>query len=130
MSEQLSNVSVIVNNDLVAIIPNSFTFTEGLGEQTVRAASAGGAQVEQVYSDNVEMRYSTIKFDLPATIANIAKAREWKQNKNRNLLQMAGKTVDGNITRTFSQASLLSNYEIGVSSDGKLSLEWRSSPAV
>lgn len=130
MSEQLSNVSVLVNNDLVAIIPNSFSFTEGLGEQAVRAASAGGAQVEQIYSDNVEMRYSTIKFDIPGTVGNIAKAREWKQNKNQNLLQMAGKTVDGNITRTFSQASLLSNYDIPVSSDGKISLEWRSSPAV
>lgn|SRR5512139_497441 len=130
MSEQLSNASVIINNEPIAIMPNSLAFTEGLGEQNMRAASIGGSQTEQVFSDNIEMRYGTIKFDIPATIANIAKARQWKQNKNQNLVQIAGKTVDGNLTRTFSQAALLSNYEVPLSSDGKITLEWRSNPAV
>jgi hypothetical protein len=130
MSEQLSSPQVLVNNDVVAIIPNTLTFTEGLGEQAIRAASSGGSQTEQVYSDNVEMRYSTIKFELPPTIENIGKAREWKANKNQNLLQIAGRTADGTLTRTFSQAALLTDYEIPLTNDGNITMEWRANPAV
>jgi hypothetical protein len=130
MSEQLSNPQVLVNNDVVAVIPNTVTFTEGLGEQTIRAASAGGAQTEQVYSDNIEMRYSTVKFELPPTVENIAKAREWKVNKNQNLIQISGRTAEGRVTRTFSQAALLSDYEVPLTNDGNITLEWRANPAV
>lgn len=130
MSEQLSNAQVLVNNDVVAIIPNTLTFTEGLGEQSIRAASAGGAQTEQVFSDDIEKRYSTVKFEIPPTVENIAKARAWKINKNQNLVQIAGRTIDGKLTRTFSQAALLSDYEVPLTSDGNISLEWRANPAV
>ena len=130
MSEQLSNAQVLVNNDVVAIIPNTLSFTEGLGEQSIRAASSGGALTEQVFSDNVEMRYSTVKFEIPPTVENIGKARDWKVNKNQNLIQIAGRTADGLITRTFSQAALLSDYEVPLTSDGNITLEWRSNPAI
>jgi hypothetical protein len=130
MSEQLSNASVVVNNAPVAIIPNTLTFTEGLGEQSIRAASSGGAQTEQVFSDNIEMRYSTVKFELPPTIENIAFAREWKINKNQNLIQVSGRTADGTLTRTFSQAAMLTDYEVPLSADGNITLEFRANPAV
>jgi hypothetical protein len=130
MSEQLSNGSVLVNNDVIPIIPNTLTYTEGLGEQSIRAASAGGNQTEQVFSDNVEMRYSTIKFELPSTIANIEKLRQWKQNKNQNLVQIQGRTTDGTLSRTFAQAALLTDYEVPLTNDGNITVEWRSNPAV
>lgn len=130
MSEQLSNGTLLVNNDVVAYIPNSLVYTEGLGEQSIRTAAAGGNQTEQVFSDNVEMRYSTVKFDLPSTIDNINKLRQWKKNRNQNLVQIAGRTVDGTLSRTFSQAALLSDYEVPLSNDGNISVEWRANPAV
>ena len=130
MSEQLSNAQVLVNNDGVAFIPNTLTFTEGLGEQNIRAASAGGSQTEQVFSDNIEMRYSTVKFEIPSTVENIEKAKDWKVNKNQNLVQISGRTTDRKITRTFSQAALLTDYEVPLTSDGNITLEWRANPAV
>jgi hypothetical protein len=130
MSEQLSNAQVLVNNDVVAIIPNTLTFTEGLGEQNIRAASSGGSQTEQVFSDNIEMRYSTVKFEIPSTVENIEKAKDWKVNKNQNLIQVSGRTTDGKLTRTFSQAALLTDYEVPLTSDGNITLEWRANPAV
>ena len=96
----------------------------------IRAASAGGTRTEQVYSDNVEMRYSTIKFELPSTIENIGKLRQWKQNKNQNLVQVQGRTVDGTLSRTFAQAALLTDYEVPLTNDGNITVEWRSNPAV
>lgn len=130
MAEQLSNATILVNNVVVAIVPNSLTFTEGLGEQNLRAASAGGGETEQVYADNVEMKYSTVKFDIMPTIENISSARSWKKNKNANLIQVAGQTTDGRLSRTFANAMLMTDYEVPLSSDGNISLEWRAKPAV
>lgn len=129
MAEQVSNAAVLVNNDVVAIAPNTLSYTEGLGEQSIRAASAGGNQTEQIFSDNIEMRYSTVKFEIPSTLANIAKVRTWKQNKNANLIQISAKTADGNLTRSFSQAALLTDVEVPLTNDGNMTLEWRANPA-
>lgn len=132
MGIQLANPTVTVSNVVVAVIPNSVTFTEGLGEQNIRAASGGGSNVEQIFSNNIETNFSTVKFDIPATPDNIALAREWKVKQNANLVQISGRTVgDGKImTRTFSQAALLSDYEVALGSDTNISLEFKANPAV
>ena len=130
MPVQLSDAAVEVNNDVVAVVPNSVVFDEGFGEQTVRAASVGGGAVQQVFSNNVETSFSTVKFDIFATVENIALARGWKAGTNTNLVQIAGRTVDGTMTRTFTQASLMNNYEVPVSSDGVISLEFKANKAI
>lgn len=130
MSVQLANALVTVNNDPVAIIPNSLMYTEGLGEQTIRAASTGGGQTEQIYADDIESNFSTINFDIPATVENIARAREWKTNKNQNVVQIMGSTPEGNVTRTFTQAAFLNNYEVALGSDTNISIEFKSNPAI
>lgn len=130
MAVQLANALVTVNNDPVAIIPNSLMFTEGLGEQSIRAASVGGDQTEQIYSDDIESNFSTISFEIPATIENIAKAREWKTNKNQNVVQVLGSTPEGSMTRTFTQAAFLNNYEVALGSDTNIPIEFKANPAV
>lgn len=130
MAVQLANALVTVNNDPVAIIPNSLVFTEGLGEQSIRAASAGGGQVEQIYSDNIESNFSMVNFDIPATVENIARARAWKTNRNQNVVQIMGSTPEGNVTRTFTQAALLNDYEVALGTDTNVSIEFKSNPAI
>ena len=130
MGVQVSDAAVVVNNNTVAITPNSLMFTEGFGEQTVRAASAGGGQVEQIFANNIESNFSTVRFDMPATVGNIALAREWKTASNQNLVQIAGRTPEGNVTRTFTQASLLTDYEVALGSDTNISIEFKANPAI
>lgn len=130
MSVQLSNAAVTINNNVIAIIPNSLAFTEGLGEQVIRTASAGGGAVDQVFSENIETNLSMIKFDIPATIENIELAREWKVNKNQNLVQIAGRTPEGTLTRSFSQAALINDYEVALGSDTNIPIEFRANQAV
>ena len=130
MGVQVADAAVQVNNNTVAIIPNTLAYTEGKGEQTIRAASAGGGQVEQIYANNVESNFSMVKFELPATVENIELAREWKSNANANLVQLAGSTPEGRVTRTFSQAALLSDYEVPLGSDTNISIEFKSNPAI
>lgn len=130
MGVQVSDAAVQVNNNTVAIIPNTLEYDEGLGEQEVRAASAGGGQIEQIYSNNIETNFSMVKFSIPSTVENIALAREWKTNRNQNLVQLSGRTPEGNVTRTFSQASLPNNYTVPLTSDGNIELEFKSNPAI
>jgi len=130
MGVQVADAAVQVNNNTVAIIPNTLAYTEGKGEQTIRAASAGGGQVEQIYANNVESNFSMVKFELPATVENIELAREWKSNANANLVQIAGSTPEGRVTRTFSQAALLGDYEVPLGSDTNIAIEFKSNPAI
>lgn len=126
MSIQLSDAAVLVNDEVVAIVPNSLKFTEGFGEQSVRAASVGGGSVEQVYSRDLETALSKIMFDIHTTPANVKLARGWKTNANQNVVQIAGSTSEGDMTRTFTQAAMTGDPEIEIGSEGMINIEFQS----
>ena len=130
MGVQVADALVTVNNDPVAIIPNTVMFTEGLGEQSIRAASAGGGQTEQIYSNNIESNFSKVVFEMPATIENIAKAREWKAARNTNVVQITGRTPEGRLSRSFTQAAILNDYEVPLGTETNISIEFKSNPAI
>lgn len=131
MGIQLSDATVMVNNNVVAVEPNSVVFTEGFGEQNIRAASVGGGNVEQIYSKNVESSFAMVKFELPATVDAIELAREWKANLNQNLVQIVGSTPDGKtLSRTFSQAALINDYEVALGSDTSIPVEFKANKAI
>lgn len=131
MGIQLADAAVIINNDAVAIVPNSLVYTEGFGEQTVKSASIGGGEIELIFSNNIEGKLSKCNFSVYATITDIEKARQWKSGGNTNLVQITGKTTDGKIlTRTFTLAALVNDYEVALGSDTEVPLEFMSNPAV
>jgi hypothetical protein len=127
---QLSDATVIVNNEAVGIVPNSLSFTEGLGEQNVRAVSIGGGKTEQVFARNVETNFSTVKFELPTTPENVALARAWKTLGNGNVVQIAGVTAEGTLTRTFVQAALTGDYEVNIGTEANVEIEFKASTAI
>jgi hypothetical protein len=127
---QLSDAAVIANNEAVAIIPNTLTYTEGLGEDSIRAASSGGGKVEQIWGRNLESAFSSLKFELPTTADNIALVRSWKVNNPSNVFQIAGTTAEGDVTRTFTQASVANDPEIGIAGEGVIAVEITSNPAI
>jgi len=126
MATALANPRVLVNNLSVAIVPNSCSYTEGLGEQTVRTASAGGGSVQSVYSNNVETNLSMVKFDMFATAENLETILLWKNNANANVISISG---DG-LTRSFASAVLTNDYEINLGSDSVVSLEFKTDAAI
>lgn len=123
----LSTPTIIVNNEKVSIIPNSFSYTEGFGESTQRAASTGGGRVTTVFTEDVSTKISNPKFKLYNTKENLELARSWKTNKNENVITA---NDDDEFTRSFSGAALTNNYEPTLSSDGEIDLEFMSDPAV
>ena len=105
-------------------------YTEGFGEQTVRAASVGGGSVEQVYSRDLETALSKVMFDIHTTPANVKLARSWKANGNQNVVQIAGKTPEASMTRTFTQAAMVGDPEIEIGSEGVINIEFMSNSAI
>jgi hypothetical protein len=132
MAETLTDATVVVNNDTIAVLTNSITFTEGLGEQKMRVVSLGGGATEQIYSNDLETNFSTVSFDLPSTSGpdgNIEKAKIWKANGNANVVQVAGENADGSIVRTFTGAAVTANYEVNIGVDATISIEFTSNSA-
>lgn len=130
MSIQVSDPAIIVNNDVIAVEANSVEYTEGFGEQSVRAASTGGGGVEPVFSNDVGTNISMVKFSIPATVDNVALARSWKAGLNANVVQLAGSTAEGRITRTFTQAAIVNDYAVPLTADGVIELEFMSKAAI
>ena len=133
MSTVIANPQLVINNIPQAIKPNSLSYTEGKGEQILRAASAGGQSVVQVLADNVEDNFSDIKFSFDNTVPNIASARAWKNQPGQNTIIVTGTVTSGGKTETlrrvFNNASLMNNYEVPLGSDVSLDLEFKSDPA-
>lgn len=130
MAIQLSDVTLIINETPVGIIPNSLSYTEGLGEQTIRAVSIGGGATEQVYANNLENNYANVKFEMPTTIENIKLARSWKTNQNANAIQMSGTAGGADFTKNISQAALTADYEVPIGTEANISIELMGNTAI
>ncbi len=127
---QLTDATFIVNDEPVATIPNTTAFTEGLGEQSMKAASIGGGAVEQIYANDLETNFAMVKTEIPSTPENIELVKTWKNNRNQNVVQIIGETPEGTLTRTFAQAALTSDYEVGIGTDATIPVDFKSSQAI
>jgi len=130
MPIQLSNAAVLVNDEVVTIVPNSLKFNEGQGEKQVRAGSTGGGGVEQIFSENVEDALGKVSFSIHTTPANVELQRKWQANKNRNVVTIAGSTDEGEVTRTYTQAAVVNDPDVEVASEGVIALEWMANAPV
>lgn len=122
----LSNPTVVINNNPVPIIPNSFQFDEGQGEQTLRTESTGGGAITQQLADDITTHIGGFQFEMLNTEANIELAREFKLNGAANVVEVS----QGNFSRTFLGCAVTNNYKVGLAADGNIPLEWMGqSPA-
>lgn len=131
MKSVISTPTITVNDAPVAIVPNSFKYTEGKGEQNVRSASTGGGSVEQVVADNVETNFSMCSFEIYPVAFDVEQARIWKSNGSLNVVEASGIAKDGtSIERTFQNAGILNDYEVALGSETTIELEFKSDAAV
>lgn len=130
MPQQIVDPTIQINDTTIGIIPNSCTYTEGLGEQKVRAVSVGEGKTEQIYAEDTETKFSMVMFEVPPTVDNLKFFRDIKTNRNLNVVALSGSTADGNFQRTFTQAALTGNYEVPLGSDTNISVEMHSNAAI
>lgn len=123
---KLSNPTIVMNNNAVPIVPNSFFFTEGLGEQELQVQSSGGGAVQSVLANNVETNLSRFGFSLHNTAENIDLARTWKVNANNNAMTSTGEGLN----RAVNNVALINDYEVRLGSDTTIDLEFKGDAAV
>jgi hypothetical protein len=122
---QLADAVVTINNDVIGYVPNSVSFTEGLGEQKVLPVSEGGGRVSQVYANDIETSFATFKISIRTTSEDVALALEWKQNANRNVITLNGVDTNGRgVIRTFTQCAVTNDYEVPIQAEGVIELEF------
>lgn len=126
----ISKPAVVINNNPVAILPNTAKGNEGEGETTVRTQSGGGGNIELVITDNAEDKTGMFNMDIANTPENIELARGWKKNPGVNVIEVSGEIANKPWNRIYNACSITNNYEFELSSDGKLSLEWLGEPPI
>lgn len=124
----IANPTVIVNNIHIAVTPNSVSYTEGFGEQTMRTRTGGGGAIETVYTENVESNFSTIKFAIHSDVPYLELARGWKVLRNLNVIELIDNELDFN--RVFRFCALVTNYDVALGQDSTIELEWHGEPTI
>ena len=124
--KSLVNPTITVNNIAFSYLPNSAKFSEGKGEQNVRTQVSGG-NIESIFSDDAETKIGKVMVELANTAKNIELARTWKSLENNNNIIISDAS---GFTRTFNGMALVNDYEISLSKDGMIPLEFAGDPAV
>ena len=126
----LSVPGIIVNNELLKIVPNTFTYDGGEGEIMVRSASGGGRNSETVHSVDAETFIGKCNFETYLTADLDGKIATWKENIGNNSIQAIQRPLGGGdaVTLSFDGMSLANAIERAASADGTVSLEWMGEP--
>ena len=123
------DATLFVNNEQIVYNPNSMTYKEGAGEQSLKPQSIGGGAVLNLFSNNLETNFGMVKFDMAPTVDNITLARKWKKNGNLNVVQFFTDNADGSVKKTFTGAALIEDYEVAFGQDATISIVFHSNPA-
>ncbi len=120
----LSTPSIIVNNDVWAIVPNSFKYAGGEPEISVRSASAGGGTSSSVHAINAETQIGKCSFDMYLTSDLDSKIAVLKENVGSNAVAAVQKFSDGtSVVLSFNNMSVTNIVEREASADGVTSIE-------
>ena len=119
---------VTVNNQTIAVKPNSVWFDEGLGEQKVDVQSAGGNAVQQVIKQDASTLKSMCGFKLENTEQNIEFARQWKLNPGANALTITS-SISSSFSRSFTDLTLTNNYKVELGADTEIVIEFTGEQA-
>ena len=122
----LSNPTVEVDNETIAIIPNSLSYKKGLGDKDVKAQSAGGNAIEVVVTENAETKISMVKFKLFNTKANFDLLNAWLDKRTGFGIQLS----EGDLTESFRNMVTTTEPERMIGADGELEVEFKGQPVL
>lgn len=120
----LSVPQIILNNKLLAIVADTFTFTGGRGEHTHRRASTGGNGTVAVFSKNAETFKSMVKFEIHPTTDNFDTIDTAKVNGANNSLE----ATENGKTYVFTNLVITNDPEFPAGADTTVSVEAEADP--
>lgn len=122
----LSSPKVIVNNEVIRIVPNSLKVDRGLGTVTVNSASGGGYDVQLIHNVSAKDMVAHVKFSIYTTAENLSKKEEWKLKIAGNAISVTDKDpiTQQDKTYTYVGLSLVNSGEDAYSEDGQIELDF------
>lgn len=123
--QALSVPTIKVNNDVIGLVPNTFKYTSGDGDVTVRAASTGGINVVSVHTQDADTMKSTVMFSVFVTTDNILKVRDWKAAVAGNTVTATQRGIgtQKDFSLAFKGMSVTNDPEINAAADGVIEIE-------
>lgn len=123
---KLVDATLILDNNVVGYVPNSLSFTEGLGTQKLRTQTAGAGSIQHVLTEDVSTRVSTVKFSLEPTVDNVALIRSIKADQTGHVITISQQ----GFTRTITGAVLTNDFEVKLGMDDVIAVEFHGNSAV
>ncbi len=124
----LVNASVEVDDETITLEGNTLVIVEGQGTTTTKAATRGG-RVVPVHSEDITTKVGMIKFEMPASIASMNVARDFKARGPGRVVRVSGTDPAGNrLGRTLTQGVMSNDPEKAVQNEGKIPVEFAGAP--
>lgn len=126
----LVNASVEVDDEAITVEGNTIVIVEGLGETSTRAASRGGRPVI-VHSEDITTQIGKIKFEMPASVASMNLARDFRVAGAGRVVRVSGTDAQGNrLGRTLTQGIMTNDPEKAIQNEGKVPVEFSGAPLI
>lgn len=125
--QAIATPTIQVNNETIAIVPNSFKYKGGRGDRAVRTQSSGGSAVDVVMTEDAETKKSMVTFEMINTETNIGLVEDWQDALNANAITASDNNQ--NFTKAFSNMTVITDPEISLSQDGSFTVEFEGSAA-
>lgn len=123
----LSTPSVYVDDELWAIVPNSFS-DKIPGEMNIQAMSSGGGNIEVVAGLDASKLLGEFAFELANTPLNHERVRTLAAKRERRQPSTV-RIVDGGYAKSYMMVYLSNEPQAKWSSDGKLTCEFKGQKA-
>jgi hypothetical protein len=124
-TKTLSNPTVVVANDTIAIVPNSLSYKTGSGNKSIKTQSSGGDAIDVVLTENAETKKSMVKFKLYNTEKNLQFVKDWSDSDGQTI-----EISEGGVSESFSDMAVITEPERSIGADGELELEFEGAPSL
>lgn len=126
----LVDASVEVDDETVTLEGGTLVLVEGQGTVSTKAATRGGRTVV-VHSEDLTTKVGMIKFEMPASVASLNLARDFKALGAGRVVRVSGADAQGNrLGRTLTQGVMTNDPEKAVQNEGKIAVEFAGAPLV
>lgn len=126
---RISVPSILLNNQLIMIKPNSLVVHDGRGERSVQTQSAGNGVVDTVIGINAETLIGKVEFEIMNTSQNVELAMATRDNLSANTLVV--QYNDGTSkSLSYTNMTVTNDPDYSLTQDGTIKLEFQGDKPV
>lgn len=122
----LSNPSIMVNNTVIGIIPNSLSAKSGKGNITLRPQSSGGNGIQVIKTVDAETKKGMVKFSVYNTKTNADLIQEWQDAVDGVTIRLS----EDDFVLSFQRMFVMEDPELNFGADGNFEVTFEGQPAV